>query len=138
MFKLAIRHLLSRPRQTFLTLLGILFGAMAFVVISGVFLGFRNFLTDQLVNNDAHVRIYAREDFLTEHGLDQAFFGSDVAHIFWSSPPAGRKDNAQIVSPANWYARLSADPRPAAPALGTRRLATLGVSCPATPATICE
>ena len=36
MFQLAIRHLLSRPRQTTLTLLGILFGSMAFVVVAAI------------------------------------------------------------------------------------------------------
>lgn len=111
MFKLALRHLVSRPRQTTLTLLGILFGAMSFVVISGFFLGFQTFLIDQLVNNDAHLRIYAREEFLTEHSLDKAFYGDNNRHIFWASPPAGRKDNARIESPLSWNKRLAKDPQ---------------------------
>ena len=62
MLFLAIRHLVARKKQTTLTLLGIVFGSMAFVAISGFMLGFQYFLLDQLINNDAHIRISARED----------------------------------------------------------------------------
>jgi lipoprotein-releasing system permease protein len=110
MFYLAIRHLLARRRQTTLTLLGIFFGSMAYVVISGFMLGFQDYLIDQLINNDAHLRVWAKEDFLQEHTLDREFFGP-LAHVFWASPPGGRKDNARIEDPQGWYRRLRADPR---------------------------
>ena len=111
MFFLALRHLTARKKQTLLTLLGILFGGASYVVIAGFFLGFRLFLTDQLVNNDAHLRITAREDFLQEHSLDESLFKNESDHVFWSSPPSGRKDNARIMNPVGWYQRLLADPR---------------------------
>jgi lipoprotein-releasing system permease protein len=110
MFFLALRHLLARKRQTLLTLIGILFGSMAYVVISGFMLGFQSYLIDQLINNDAHIRVWAKEDFLHEHTLDREFFGP-AAHVFWISPPGGRKDNARIEDPQGWYRRLRADPR---------------------------
>jgi lipoprotein-releasing system permease protein len=111
---LALRYLVARRRQTTLTLLGIFFGAAAYVAISGFMLGFRYYLVDQLVNNSAHVHIQAREDFLTEHGLDDSFYGKAVRHVFWGTPPAGRKDSAIVENPQNWYRRLAADPRVAA------------------------
>jgi len=111
---LALRYLVARRRQTILTLLGIFFGAAAYVAISGFMLGFRYYLVDQLVNNSAHVHVLAREDFLTEHGLDESFYGKVVRHVFWSAPPSGRKDNAIVESPQSWYQRLAADPRVAA------------------------
>jgi lipoprotein-releasing system permease protein len=111
---LALRYLTARRRQTILTLLGIFFGAAAYVAISGFMLGFRYYLVDQLVNNSAHVHVQAREDFLTEHGLDEPFYGKLVRHVFWSTPPSGRKDNAIVENPQNWYKRLAADPRVAA------------------------
>ncbi len=110
MYFLAIRHLLARKRQTLLTLIGILFGSMAYVVISGFMLGFQEYLIDQLINNDAHIRVWAKEEFLHTHTLDREFFGS-VTHVFWVSPPGGRKDNARIEDPQGWYRRLRADPR---------------------------
>lgn len=108
---LALRHLLARRRQSLLTLLGIVFGAMAYVVISGFMEGFQEYLIDQLINNDAHIRVWAKEEFLHEHTLDREFFGPEIAHVFWSSPPGGRKDNARIEDPQGWYRRLQADPR---------------------------
>ena len=111
MIALALRYLLARRRQTILTLLGIFFGAGGYVVISGFFLGFQDYLTEQLVDNAAHVHVQSRDEYLTERSLDGAFYGGRPAHVFWDAPPAGRKDNARVESPEGWYARLAADPR---------------------------
>lgn len=127
MFALAIRHLVARPRQTFLTLLGILFGATSFIVISGFFLGFQVYLLDQLVNNDAHIRISAREEYLSEHGLDKAFF-ADAEHVFWAVPPSGVKSDQKIESPLSWSRILDADSQVVAytPQLTTQAIFTHG------------
>ncbi|OGI44345.1 MAG: hypothetical protein A2150_04775, partial [Candidatus Muproteobacteria bacterium RBG_16_64_11] len=114
MIFLALRYLIARRRQTILTLLGIFFGAAAYVAISGFMLGFRYYLVDQLVNNSAHVHVQAREDFLSAHALDESFYGKLTRHVFWDAPPAGRKDNAIVENPQSWYKRLAADPRVAA------------------------
>jgi lipoprotein-releasing system permease protein len=74
-------------------------------------LGFRGYLIDQLVNNNAHIHIQAREEYLTEHMLDESFYQKDYQHVFWVSPPSGRKDNAIVEKPQAWYQRLKADPR---------------------------
>lgn len=109
MFFLAIRHLLSRRRQTSLTLLGIILGAAAYIAISGMMLGFQTFIIDQLVNNDAHIRINAREEMLTDLSLNSAFFDPDHTIIKWLKPPSGRKDNAYILAPRAWLDRLEKD-----------------------------
>lgn len=109
MFFLAIRHLLSRRRQTSLTLMGIILGAAAYIAISGMMLGFQIFIVDQLVNNDSHIRINAREEILTERSLDTAFFEPETV-VHWLKPPSGRKDNAYILSPRSWLDRLENDP----------------------------
>jgi lipoprotein-releasing system permease protein len=111
MLFLAIKYLFARKKQTLLTFLGIFFGTTAFVGISGFFLGFRGYLIEQLVNNTAHVHIESREDFITEHLLDESFYGKSFEHIFWSSPPSGRKDEDMVENPSQWYQRLAADPR---------------------------
>jgi len=108
MLFLAIRHLLSRRRQTSLTLLGIILGAAAYIAISGLMLGFQSFIVDQLVNNDSHIRITAREEMLTETSLNTSFFDPDTL-INWIKPPSGRKDNAYILSPRTWLDRLEKD-----------------------------
>lgn len=111
MIFLSVRYLLARRRQTILTFLGIFFGTVAFVAISGFMLGFREYLVDQLINNSAHIHIQAREDFLTEHSLDKSFYGEEYKHIFWDPPPSGRKDSAMVDNPQQWYKRLKADNR---------------------------
>lgn len=111
MISLAMRYLFSRKRQSLFTLLGIFLGGGSFVIISGFFSGFKYFFIDNLVNNSAHIFIQAKQDFLQPHSLDSAFFGTDLAHIFWKSVPAGEKDYNRIENPQGWYQRLDADSR---------------------------
>lgn len=127
MFFLAIRHLLSRKRQTVLTLLGIVLGAAAYIGISGMMLGFQEFIIEQLVNNDSHIRISAREELLTKNGLNEAFFPSATL-VNWIKPPSGRKDNPYILAPQTWINRAERDPNVLAvsPQLVVQAIATYG------------
>ncbi len=111
MIFLAIRYLLERRRQTILTLLGVFFGTLAYVGVSGFFLGFRGYLIEQLVNNTPQIHIQARQDYLTEHQLDSDFYEKVFAHVFWRTPPAGVLGYMGVQNPQEWYARLRADPR---------------------------
>ncbi len=111
MIFLAIQYLLERRRQTILTLLGVFFGTVAYVAVSGFFLGFQGYMVQQLVNNQAQIHIQAREDFVTDHQLDNDFYGTKYAHIFWSSQPARAVGYLEVQDPQAWYARLASDPR---------------------------
>ncbi|MFL5814153.1 MAG: ABC transporter permease [Bdellovibrionia bacterium] len=111
MIFLALRYLLEHKRQTLLTLLGVFFGTLAYVAVSGFFLGFQNYMVQQLVNNTAQIHIQAREDYLTEHQLDRDFYGSTPTHVFWDSPPAGVEGYLEVQNPQSWYERLRKDPR---------------------------
>lgn len=107
MMFLSLRHLLTRKKQSFLILLGIIIGTAAYVTISGMMLGFQTKLMDQLVNNDAHIRISAREELLTPKSLGSF---PEAHHVFWMIPPNGRKDSAKIEYPVGWFERLDRDP----------------------------
>jgi lipoprotein-releasing system permease protein len=107
MIFLSLKHLLSRKKQSLLILFGIVIGTAAYVSISGMMLGFQGKLMDQLVNNDAHIRISAREDVLTANEMNSF---ADSLHVFWHIPPSGRKDSAKINYPLGWIERLSKDP----------------------------
>ncbi|OGX27076.1 MAG: hypothetical protein A3D10_03550, partial [Omnitrophica WOR_2 bacterium RIFCSPHIGHO2_02_FULL_48_11] len=111
MIFLALRYLLARRKQTILTLLGIFLGTAAYVSISGFMLGFRGYLIEQLINNEAHIQIGAREEFLSDHSLDESFYKKTYSHVFWNPAPAGRKDSDMVQNPQQWYRRLDADPR---------------------------
>lgn len=108
MIFLALKHLLSKKRQTALILFGVVLGTTAFVAISGMMLGFQTFIIDQLVNNDAHIRIKPREDRVTPTSV-QGYFWDDP--ISWQIAPSGRRDSETISNIAGWAQRLEADPR---------------------------
>lgn len=111
MIFIAMRYLLERKRQTVLTLLGVFFGTTAYVGVSGFFLGFQGFMVQQLVNNGAQVHIQARKDYLSDHSLDQAFFGEGRNAVRWRAPPAGVEGFQEVQNPQLWYKRLESDPR---------------------------
>lgn len=110
MWFLAIRHLTSRRRQTIITLSGVMLGVAAFVTFSNVMLGFQEYIINQLVNNDSHVRVSKREEVIEEHSLDNIYY-PDAERVFWIKPPSGRRDFSQIENPLSWFERLKADSR---------------------------
>ncbi len=107
---LAARYLLARKRQTLFTLLGVFFGTLAYVGVSGFFGGFQAYMVEQLVNNTPQIRVAAREDYVEPHMLDEAFFGKD-AKVLWDRAPTGVEGYLGVQNPQSWYARLAADPR---------------------------
>lgn len=111
MMFLSLRHLLARKKQSVLILLGITIGTAAYVAISGMMLGFQTFILDQLVNNEAHIRVSAREDILTANEMNSF---KESIHVFWDIPPSGRKDSSKIEYPMGWFNKLDTDPEIAA------------------------
>ena len=108
MIFIALRQLWARKRQTVLTLLGVMLGAAAYIIISGILLGFRDYLLDQMVNNDAHVRISAKARLIEETSFDHVFARKNEA-LFWIVPPSGRRDNERIDNVQEWMGRLRED-----------------------------
>jgi lipoprotein-releasing system permease protein len=111
MIFLALRYLLERRKQTLFTLLGVFLGTTAYVGVSGFFKGFQSYMVQQLIDNTAQIHIQARQDILTDHVLDPAFYDLVDAHVFWSSPPSGLQGFHGVQNPQGWHKRLSADPR---------------------------
>jgi lipoprotein-releasing system permease protein len=111
MIFLAFRYLLERKRQTFFTLFGVFLGSMAYVSVSGFFVGFHTYVIQQLVNNSAQVHIQARQDYLTHHELDESFYTKAFQHVFWDVPPSGAMGFLEVQNPQSWYERLKKDPR---------------------------
>ncbi|MCB0370890.1 MAG: ABC transporter permease, partial [Bdellovibrionales bacterium] len=110
MFFLAFRHIFARPRQSILTLLGVALGTTAFITFAAIMTGFQSFIIDQLVNNDAYVKISAKEKIITAEDLDQSLF-KNKEHVFWITAPSGRRESAKINYPLGWFHKLDKDPR---------------------------
>ncbi|HJT23494.1 MAG TPA: ABC transporter permease [bacterium] len=108
MLYLALKQLLARPRQTLLALLGITFGTAAFLILSGMMLGFREYLIQRLINTTAHISIKAEEPTLEEHSLDPYFFPDTL--VKWVVPPVVHNEPPHIEYPQGWFDRLEADP----------------------------
>lgn len=108
MLFLAIRHLLSRKRQTLLILFGISLGTMIYVGIAGIQLGFRSFIVAKLINNNAHISISGREEDVTPQSLAWMFAPKSLVH--WIVPPSGKRDEARVLYPQGWFVRLDAHP----------------------------
>jgi lipoprotein-releasing system permease protein len=102
MIFLSLKHLTARKKQTLLILLGIILGTTAYVAISGMMLGFQDYIIDRLINNEAHVRISAREEIITRKDIEDLFYKNNI-HSFWKVPPSGRRDSLSIENPKLWF-----------------------------------
>lgn len=110
MMFLAFRHIVARKRQSVLTLMGVALGTATFVAFAAIMTGFQYYIIDQLVNNDAHVRVSAKETFLTAANFTPLVFPAEE-HVFWVTPPSGQQESSKINYPLSWYSRLEKDPR---------------------------
>jgi lipoprotein-releasing system permease protein len=108
MWFLSLRHLFSKPKQTVLTLLAIVFGTMSFVVISSFFDGFQSFLLDQLINNDAHVKISAQDELTKSNQFN--IFLSKQDQIFFKNNALRKKESKKIENPRGWDKILKLNP----------------------------
>lgn len=109
MLFLAIRHLLSRKRQTILIFLGISLASMVYVVISGMYLGMQEFIIARLLNNTAHIKISARDQTIDSKQMTARFYDDGTA-VRWIVPPSGKREEAHIMYPQGWFDRLRDDP----------------------------
>ncbi|KHD87507.1 MAG: hypothetical protein OM95_14160 [Bdellovibrio sp. ArHS] len=127
MFFLSWRQLMSRKKQTLLILLGISFGTLLFVSISGIQLGMRQYISEQLLNNTAHILISGAEQDILAKDVTEALYGPQEK-VFWRVPPAGKRDEARLQNYQGWYQRLSQDPDvfDFSPRLNTNALLTNG------------
>lgn len=109
MFFLSWRQLISRKKQTLLILLGISFGTLLFVTISGLQLGMRRYIMESLLNNTAHVLISGAERMIDSREVTDSFYGPNTM-ILWSLPPFGKREEVRLQNYQGWYRRLSEDP----------------------------
>jgi len=109
MYFLSWRQLLSKKLQTILILLGISFGTLLFVSISGVQLGLREYIIEQLLNNTAHVLISGEEKKIKKREIENYFFPSE--NVSWITPPDGLRDEAILTRQSFWSNLLQRDER---------------------------
>lgn len=109
MLYLAIQHLFTRKKQSIITLLGIMIGTTAFIVMSCFFVGVQNQITDSLVSGDAHIKIYAYEEDVTPETIKDRLFPTEAA-VSWIRKPGGTRKYSAIENPNLWNAVFSKSP----------------------------
>ncbi|MCB9062216.1 MAG: ABC transporter permease [Halobacteriovoraceae bacterium] len=105
MLYLSFKQLFSKKKQTFFIILGIGFGAMLFIAISGVMLGLRSYIVSALLNNTAHILISGSERQIDSEDIKERFFGDDLVH--WVSSPYGKRGEAKLENYQGWAERLN-------------------------------
>ncbi len=88
-------------------MLGITFGTAAFLILSGMMLGFREYFIQRLINTTAHISIKAEEPVIEEHSLDPYFFPDTL--VKWVVPPVSHDEPPHLEYPQGWFDRLDAD-----------------------------
>ncbi len=89
--------------------MGIVLGTGAYVVISGMMLGFQNYILERLINNQAHIRISAREEYVTRESMQKIFYPNNET-IIWKVSPSGRRDSTELQNPKYWFNKLDQTP----------------------------
>lgn len=101
MLFLAIQHLITRKKQSLITLLGIMIGTTAFIVMSCFFVGVQKQITDSLVSGDAHIKIYANEEDITAESIQNKLLRK-YKDVSWIRRPGGRRKFNSIEDPNKW------------------------------------
>jgi len=102
--------MVARKKQTILILLGISLGTLLFVSISGVQLGMRYYIAQQLLNHTAHILISGAERKVNPTEVTNAFYGKNE-FVAWLISPSGLREEVNLENYGGWYDLLSNDPR---------------------------
>jgi lipoprotein-releasing system permease protein len=113
MLYLALRQLLARKHQNLLILLGISFGTMLYVSISAIQLGMRQYISEQLLNNTAHVLITGNDNTILQDKVEENVFWNAGTQflIRWIKAPKGKRDDSKLNTVPAWREKLQQDPR---------------------------
>lgn len=100
---------MARKKQTVLILLGISFGTLLYVSISAVQLGMRDYFSNQLLNNTAHILISGSEKDIEIESVTKSLYESDTL-VVWKIPPAGKREESRLQNYQGWVQKLENDP----------------------------
>ncbi|MDX1958766.1 MAG: FtsX-like permease family protein [Leptospiraceae bacterium] len=91
-------------------MLGIFIGCMGYILISSMILGVQKFLMNQVIENDSHLRVKAKEEMIQSSEIKEELY-SESEYIRWAIPPRGEKGSNSISHPVAWFEKLDHDPR---------------------------
>lgn len=108
MYLISWRYLWSRKKQTILIFLGVILGTAAYVTISGMMLGFQNYIREKLIDNEPHITITKREKPIIPEMIAGLHYPGKF--VLWFSKPGGYRTSETIENPPFWSNFLSQQP----------------------------
>ncbi|MBL7543741.1 MAG: ABC transporter permease [Bdellovibrionaceae bacterium] len=109
MIFLALKHILSRKKQSLVTLLGIFIGTMSYIVISSFFQASQDSMIASMVSGDPHIRIQAREREIDSKEIEDVLYPMFDA-VIWKRTPSGVRASAAIENSRGWMDFLATEP----------------------------
>jgi lipoprotein-releasing system permease protein len=109
MIQLSLRYLFYRKKQTFLIFLGVILGTAAYVAISGMMLGFQDYIKEKLIDNEPHITITNQEQLIEPLEIKKLHFPKN-SFVQWIVPPSGYREKESIENPNYWLNYLKKNP----------------------------
>tara|TARA_B110001454_G_C12723270_1_gene436151 strand:- start:30240 stop:31481 length:1242 start_codon:yes stop_codon:yes gene_type:complete len=109
MIFLALKHILSRKKQSIVTLLGIFMGTVAYIIISTFFQASQNSMIASMVSGDPHIRIQAREREIDPQEIKDVLL-PEFETVIWKRTPSGIRASAAIENSRGWLDFLNINP----------------------------
>lgn len=106
--RIAIRHLLSKKKQTIVAILGVTFGIAMYVLMSGVMTGVNQMVDDLAFQSTPHIRLYKEADVSKKSVLSDSYDPDKTMLVIHHQGPKNEKLN--IKSATGVIANLKKDP----------------------------
>ncbi|MDZ7755984.1 ABC transporter permease [Rhodohalobacter sp.] len=126
--KIVITHLVSRKRQTIVSMLGVTFGITVFIFQAGVITGLQDFFIEKTINSTAHIQIYQDKNqksppvLLSVYDEEQTWIS--VQNIKSKNELPKLKRGLQIVEILESYPEVTG----VSPSLSTQAIFKIGVA----------
>jgi lipoprotein-releasing system permease protein len=126
--KIVITHLISRKRQTIVSMLGVTFGITVFIFQAGVITGLQDFFIEKTINSTAHIQIYQDKNqksppvLLSIYDEEQTWIS--VPNIKTKNELPKLKRGLQIVEILESYPEVTG----VSPSLSTQAIFKIGVA----------
>ncbi|MFN1834634.1 ABC transporter permease [Balneola sp. MJW-20] len=126
--RIVFTHLISRKRQTLVSMLGVTFGITVFIFQAGVITGLQDFFIEKTINSTAHIHIYRDKNQKSPPILPRVFNRDDqwvtVQNIKNKEELPKLKQGMQIVDILESYPEVTG----VSPSLSTQGIFKLGIS----------
>lgn len=106
--KIAVRHLLSKKKQTIIAILGVTFGIAMYITMASVMAGVNSMLDDLTFQSTAHIRLYKEADISKKPALANNYDSKTTMVVVLHQGPKNEKLN--IKNPEQVISNLKKDP----------------------------